>query len=105
MIELLLWATPLGLLIDIGGFTLVVLYGHDLFIRPGTFEAPERERPGILYYFTNEGPSDESLPRPPEKLGPHGSRGSCGWVCPSDRWLDCCHLLSRVSGAIHRRLS
>ena len=63
MIELLLWATPLGLMIDIGGFTLVVLYGHDHFIRPGTFQAPERERPGILYYFTNEGPSDESLPR------------------------------------------
>ena len=51
MIELLLWATPLGLLVDIGGFTLVVLYGHDLFMRPGTYEAPERERPGILYYF------------------------------------------------------
>lgn len=35
MIEVLLWATPLGLLIDIGGFLLVVRYGHALFIRSG----------------------------------------------------------------------
>ena len=59
MIEMLLWATPLGLLIDIGGFLLIFLYGHAIFIRGGPGPAPEKGTPGSMY-IQHEGPSDES---------------------------------------------
>ena len=35
VIEPLLWATPLGLLIDIAGFILIVRHGHALFMLSG----------------------------------------------------------------------
>ena len=49
VIELLLWATPLGLLVDIGGFLLVIRYGHALFFRAGADPAPERLPSGVNY--------------------------------------------------------
>ena len=59
IMEALLYATPLGLGIDIVGFILVVLYGHSLFMRSGT-GPPHNEigRDGDLY-FQHSGLSDD----------------------------------------------
>ena len=37
-IEYLLWLIPIGLLLDIAGFLMVIHYGHALFMRTGVGE-------------------------------------------------------------------
>lgn len=61
-IELLLFATPLGLLVDIGGVILIVMYGHALFIRSGTGPPDDSSvgRDGDLY-FQHSGPPNEGV--------------------------------------------
>ena len=43
-LQFLLYATPLGLGLDIAGFVLVILYGHSLFLRSGV--GPPKGNPG-----------------------------------------------------------
>ena len=59
MIELLLWTTPLGLLVDIGGFALVIRYGQALFIRSGTGPADDSVGKDGDLYLQHGGSSDE----------------------------------------------
>ena len=62
MIEFLIWATPVGLMLDILGFLLVFLYGHTIFMRVGTGPPPET-MPRSSYYWQVSGPYDESADR------------------------------------------
>ena len=51
---------PLGLIIDIIGFILLIRYGHALFIRTGTSPMPPKDWWVGSYYFqreNGEGPS------------------------------------------------
>ena len=60
-IELLLFATPLGLLIDIVGVILIVMYGHVLFIRSGT--GPPNDsvgKDGDLYIQHSRPPNEDA---------------------------------------------
>ena len=45
----LLFITPVGLLLDLIGFVLIIRHGHAFFIKLGTGEAPARGRPGNIY--------------------------------------------------------
>lgn len=47
--EVLLWAIPLGLAVDIAGFLVVVRFGHSLFIRTGTGPPSDEGKDGDLY--------------------------------------------------------
>ena len=58
MIELLLWAAPLGLLIDIGGFLLVIRYGHTLFMRVGTEAIDSEGKDGDVFIVIPGLPGD-----------------------------------------------
>ena len=50
MLEISLYATLLGLLLDIAGFLLVIRYGHSLFTRSGTGPPDNRDgSDGDLY--------------------------------------------------------
>ena len=51
----LLFITPVGLLLDLIGFVLIILNGHAFFIKSGTDEAPAKGRPGNIY-IQHEGP-------------------------------------------------
>ena len=50
-IDYLIWLIPAGLLLDIVGFSMVVIYGHALFMRIGVGEPdPHRAKDGHVYY-------------------------------------------------------
>ena len=46
--EILLYTTPLGLLLDIVGFILIIRFGHSLFLRAVSGSSPNR-RDYIIY--------------------------------------------------------
>lgn len=59
--EILLYTTPLGLLLDIVGFLLVIRYGHSLFRWVGTDYPDDRTisaMPPGSEFIVREGPSD-----------------------------------------------
>ena len=98
-VELLLLATPLGLLIDIGAVILIVMYGHALFIRSGA-EPPDDSvgKDGDLY-LQRSGPPDEGderASRRRECLAHMGVWHGGVRVWTSDRRRNCCHMLDLV---------
>ena len=54
--EILLYTTPSGLLLDIVGFLLIVRYGHSLFLRSGTGPPADNMGKDGDLYFQHEGP-------------------------------------------------
>ena len=63
--EALLYATPIGLALDILGFLIVVNYGHALFIRSGGRPDHSKGKDGDLWFGdgSNKGESEESKRR------------------------------------------
>ncbi len=51
--EILVWATVLGLGLDIAGFLLVIKYGHSLFLWAGA-KLPPKQKDGVLYFHGGE---------------------------------------------------
>ena len=63
MMELLLYLTPIGLILDIVGFLMVVLYGHRLFKRSGGLPDNSKGKDGdewIVEDRSYKGESSES---------------------------------------------
>jgi hypothetical protein len=57
--EWLTYATPLGLLLDIAGFLLVILFGHAIFQRTGSRVPPPSEgREGDVFHLVSDGNGD-----------------------------------------------
>ena len=42
-VGILLYATPVGLILDIAGFLLIIRYGHSLFLRVVSGSLPDRQ--------------------------------------------------------------
>ncbi len=49
----LVWATVLGLGLDIVGFLLVIKYGHSLFLWAGA-KLPTKQKDDVLYFYGGE---------------------------------------------------
>ena len=49
-IEYLLWLIPIGLLLDIVGFLVVIRYGHALFLRTGVGPPDPKWKDGDVYW-------------------------------------------------------
>ena len=60
-LDCLAYLQPLGLLLDIIGFWLVIKYGHALFIRTGTNATPPSEMDDGALYITTEGGADVDI--------------------------------------------
>ena len=56
--EILLYTTPSGLILDIVGFLLVIRYGHSLFIRSGTGPPVDNIGKDGDLYLQRKGPSE-----------------------------------------------
>ena len=57
--EIVLYAAPLGLMLDIVGFLLVIRYGHSLFIRTGVGPPSESDLKDWDMYLQYKGPDTE----------------------------------------------
>ena len=57
-VGILLYATPVGLMLDIAGFLLIIRYGHSLFLRVMSGDLPDRQDSNL--YLRADGVMNES---------------------------------------------